>query len=492
MTANEAESATGVASLGEYARLARRRWPSLAIGLAIGLLAGVTWYLVAPRSYEARATVTINPITNDLFSGSPVNQLVNTATEAEIMRSIEIAERAAVQGGLDGDPRDLRNQLLVAVPPSSLALEISFVADTPEFAAAGANAFATSYLDFREESAEARRAGYAEQLRAELLDLTEQADDAAPGAALQLLSQEIVATRQQLGDATAVPISAGQLVSRALPPRFPASPRRLPAIAGGFVVGLLLGIALAALRHRIDDRILTSDEVSAVTDLPVIGSVPGFDRGPGLEPREADDVALAAMRLTSPTFGHGQRSWVVLRADLGQSTRAELMAWSLGHDHQVALVRLGDDESPGGANGHWDVSALPPSPGLSTQSEPVPAADGYVVLDGSELHGLAEAISIEDVDAVLVTVELGITRKRDLARTVHEIRSVSPEHLAPGILVINRRSWAGRSWRAALRRLPPSQRRHHDEGAVRTEPPAAAIPEPEAAPAAIGTSESPS
>jgi capsular polysaccharide biosynthesis protein len=492
LTANEAESATGVASLGEYARLARRRWPSLAIGMVIGLLAGVTWYMVAPQSYEARATVTINPITNDLFSGSPANQLVNTATEAEIMRSIEIAERAAVQGRLDGDPRDLRNQLLVAVPPSSLALEISFVADTPKFAAAGANAFATSYLDFRKESAEARRAGYAEQLRAQLRDLTEQAVDATAGAALQLLSQEIVATRQQLGDATSVPISAGQLVSKALPPRFPASPRRLPAIAGGFVVGLLLGVALAALRHRIDDRIFTSDEVSAVTDLPVIGSVPGFDRGPGLEPREADDVALAAMRLTSPTFGHGLRSWVVLRADLGQSTRADLMAWSLGREHQVVLVRLGDnDESPEAANGYWDLSALPPSPGLSMRSGPVPAADGYVVLDGGELQGLAEAISIEGVNAVLVTVELGITRRRDLTRIVHEIRSLFPEHLAPGILVINRRMWAGRSWRAPIRRLLPSQRRHHDEGSVKAEPPAA-VREPEAVSAPIGASESPS
>lgn len=492
MTANEAEPVTSVASLSEYTRLARRRWPSLVIGMTVGLLGGVAWYMVAPQSYEARATVTINPITNDLFSGSPVNQLVNTATEAEIMRSIEIAERAAAQSDLDGDPRDLRNELSVAVPPSSLALEISFTADSPEVAATGANAFAESYLDFREETAEARRAGYAEQLRSQLRDLTEQAVEAGAGAARQVLSQEIVAVRQQLGDATSLPISAGQLVSKALPPRFPTSPRRLPAIAGGFVVGLLLGIALAALRHRRDDRIFTSDEVSAVSDLPVIGSLPGFDRGPRLEPREADDVALAAMRLTSPTFGHGLRSWVVLRADLGQPTRADVMAWWLGRGQDVVLVRLGadGDDDTAAADEHWDLSALPPSPGLWTRSGPVHTVDGYVVLDGSGLHGLAEAIGIQGVDAVLVTVELGVTRKRDLDRTVNEIRSLSPEHLAPGILVIKRRSWAARSWRGRIRRALPSHRRQRHERFERVERTVTQTREPGRVSASLGTSES--
>jgi capsular polysaccharide biosynthesis protein len=473
LTANDTESAVGVASLSEYVRLARRRWPSLVIGLMIGVLAGIAWYMTAPQSYEARATVTINPITNDLFSNSPVNQLVNTATEAEIMRSIEIAERAAAQSDLDGDPRDLRNQLAVAVPPSSLALEISFTADSPEVAATGANAFATSYLDFREETAEARRAGYAEQLRSQLRDLTEQAVAAGSGAASQVLSQEIIAVRQQLGDATSLPISAGQLVSKALPPRFPTSPRRLPAIAGGFVVGLLLGIGLAAIRHRRDDRLFTADEVSTAAGLPVIGSPPGFDCGPRLEPREADDVALAAMRLTSSTFGHGLRSWVVLRADLGRPTRADVLAWWLGRGHDVVLVRLGvDDEgNPATNDGHWDLSALPPSPGLWTRSTPVRAVDGYVVLDGGGLHGLAEAIGIQGVSSVLVAVELGVTRTRDLERTVNEIRSLSPELLAPGILVIKRRSWAARSWRGWIRSALPSQRRRRHEPFVREERP---------------------
>lgn len=493
LTANETESAIGVVSLSEYARLVRRRWPSLAIGMMLGLLAGVAWYLFAPPSYEARATVTINPITNDLFSASPVNQLVNTATEAEIMRSIEIAERAAMHEGLGGDPRDLRNGLAVAVPPSSLALEISFTADSPETAALGANAFATSYLDFREETAEARRAAYAEQLRSQLQSLTEQAVEAGTGAARQVMSQEIVVVRQQLGDATSLPISAGQLVSKALPPRFPSSPRRLPAIAGGFVVGMLLGIALAAVRHRRDDRIFTSEEVSEICGLPVVGTLPSFDRGSRLGPREADDVALAAMRLTSPTFGHGLRSWVVLRADLGQPTRADVMAWWLGHTHDVALVQLGvnGDSNGSSAKGHSDLSMLPPSPGLWTRSSPVQSADGYVVLDGSGLQGLAEAIGIQGADAVLVAVELGVTRKRDLVRTIGEIQGVAADQLAPGVLVIKRRPWAARSWRGWIRRTLSSNRRPEpNEGSEGPEVPPKPARESGRVSAYLGASES--
>jgi capsular polysaccharide biosynthesis protein len=490
LTAKEPELATGVVSLSEYARLARRRWPSLLIGMMLGLAGGLAWYVLAPPSYEAGATVTINPITSDLFSGSPVNQLVNTETEAEIMRSIEIAERAAVQGRLTGDPRDLRDQLSVTVPQNSLALEISFVADSPEMAATAANAFATSYLDFRHETAEARRAGYAELLRTQLRELSQQVTGAVPGPARQILNEEIIVVRQQLSEAASLPISPGQLVSKALPPRFPASPRRLPAIAGGVVLGLLLGITIAAGRHRRDDRLFSPDEVAAAAGLPVIGILPGFDRGPRLQTREVDDIALAAMRLTSRTFAHDVRSLLVIRADLGRPTRAELIAWWLGRTHDVTLARLGAGRDPHPtADGYVDLSALPPSPGLWMASGSMHTFDGYVLFDGGALQGLADAIDIDDADAVLVAVELGVTRRRALERTVSELHSLMPDQLVPGILVVRRRSWVARSWIAPIRSALLSRRRRRAGRVVRLEDGPAPPRDAERVSASLGTSD---
>jgi hypothetical protein len=257
------------------------------------------------------------------------------------------------------------------------------------------------------------------------------------------------------------------------------------------VLGLLLGIAFAAVRHRRDDRLFSPDEAAAVAGLPLIGILPGFDRGPRLQPREADDVALAAMRLTSRMFGPDLRSWVVMRADLGRPTRADLLAWWLGRTDDVTLVRLGaerDSDPPDGD--YWDLLALAPSPGLRTASGRAHSVDGYVLVDGGALQGLAEALGLDGIDAVLVTVELGVTRARELHRTINQIRSLTPDQLVPGILVIERRSWAARSWIAPIRSVLLSRRRRRAGQVVRLEDRVAPTHDAERVPASLGTSES--
>jgi hypothetical protein len=92
-----------------------------------------------------------------------------------------------------------------------------------------------------------------------------------------------------------------------------------------------------------------------------------------------------------------------------------------------------------------------------------------------------------------VTVELGVTRRRDLDRTVKELRSLSPDHLVPGILVIRRRSWAARSWRAPIRSALLSHRRRRVRRArrvVSVEDGVAPLREAGRVSAPLGTSES--
>lgn len=463
MTAVQSRSDSSVVSLTQYLAVVRHRWPWIVVGVLIGVCAAIGWYRIAPRTYEARATVTINPITDDLFSNTPVNQLINTATEAEVVRSMQIAQTAAADSDLPGDPRDLLNKLTVTVPPNSLALDISFEADSPERAALGANGFANAYLEFRAQVAESRRAQFVERLRDQLETLTDEFDSLRRRDARQrnILTQEIIAVREQLGTATSLPIEPGQLVTEAPPPRWPSSPNRLGVLAGGLVFGGLLGVGLALIRHRRDDRIFTTGEAAQASGLPVIGQLPALDQQLKLTRSDTDDLALTTMRLTSATFGHNTRAWVLIRADLGQPTRAETVAWRLAWGQKVSLVSLSEDGSEGTESQMNLLSELPAAPGLQFDDLLTVASEGYVILDGTGLHGLAEAIGIKGIDAILVIVELGVTRRGDVVRTIGEIQDIAPDRLTPGILVVRRRSRV-RSVLSALDSVVPVRLRKND------------------------------
>lgn len=452
MSASDA-AAVDVVSLETYWRFLRRQWPVLCAGVVVGALLGLSWYLAAPASYEARATVTIDPITSELFASGPANQMVNTETELAILRSGEVAGRAATAEGRSADPGDLLDNLRVVVPGSSFVFDVFYTAETPQEAARMADAFATSYLAFRQETAEARRDAYIGQLQLQLAELSDQLA-ALPAVArdADFLGEEIGVVRQQLSDATTLTISPGRQVSAASAEAATRSPGLVVPAAGGVALGLLLGLAAALLRHRRDDRVRFTDEIPELCGLPVLGRVPG-QRGTA-DPAQSDVIALAAMRLVSPRFADGARSWLIVRADVGAATGAEEIATVIGRTDRVTLLQrtggpvtgptTGRDDPEEATDGGDDSPGLRRTTGLSGAEvsllmESPRTADGYTIVDGQGLGSMTEALSVvNDVGAVLVVVELKVTRRGDLVRLVDEIRYLNPDRLAPGVLVIER------------------------------------------------------
>ena len=68
------------------------------------------------------------------------------------------------------------------------------------------------------------------------------------------------------------------IMSEALEPVYPTSPKKALNILLGFVVGLFLSIGFIALRYVIDDKIKTADDVRKYTSLPVLAIVPTLKR----------------------------------------------------------------------------------------------------------------------------------------------------------------------------------------------------------------------
>lgn len=95
-----------------------------------------------------------------------------------------------------------------------------------------------------------------------------------------------------------------QLISRAQPPSAPATPKLLPLLALGLILGTAGGIGAAYLREHYDDRVWSADVLEERSGLPVLGAVPSHRQmmanlrpAGGPEPSLTDGQASSLQRL---------------------------------------------------------------------------------------------------------------------------------------------------------------------------------------------------
>jgi capsular polysaccharide biosynthesis protein len=451
-------SATPSVSLSDYLQIARQRWLLISLGMLLGLGFGVAWFQLAPRQYEASSVIAISPITGELFSSTPVNQLVNTATESAIARSGEVASRAAEIAGLEGDVRDIQERVSVAVPLNSLVMEISYRATTATDAAAGANAFAESYLEFRASAAERRLEGYEAGLRDQLDQATaalEQAPEGSPEA--QELLQRVSALQEEIGQAAAATVTPGQVITFAQEPRYPASPRRLVAGVAGLVLGVLIGVALAGLAHGVDDRVTTVGAAERLSGRRATGVFPPFYGRRHLSAVDRDEIALSVSHLQRVVQRVGAASWLVLSAEAGERTPADILAWELAGRTPTVLIR--HPRYPGYPVPSWAPSGFPTERGVEVltaagdeAADVIASGRLPVVVDTSGAERFADALAhLTRVGAVVLCVELGRTRKHDLARSLSALGRTRIDASAVHLLVVRRTSRAVKIWRGLHR-----------------------------------------
>ena len=71
-------------------------------------------------------------------------------------------------------------------------------------------------------------------------------------------------------------VSKNRIVDEALTPGGPIQPQRKKIILTGLTLGLILGILLAFLRGYLDDRIKEEEDITSVTDVPLVGLIPSI------------------------------------------------------------------------------------------------------------------------------------------------------------------------------------------------------------------------
>ena len=369
----------------DYAGVLRRRWWLILVITVAGTLAGAVYLHAAHKVYTATASVYVTATsgtTNQVANGRTTGA-VNLDTQAQVVQSSAVAQAAAkLMHATDTVPQ-LLGRVSVAVPANSQVLAISCQASTPDKAASCAQSFAQAYLSYSSAATTASVNSQISVLQSKINGLQSASAKLTVAAAnLPLNSSQRATAEEQLKSdhsqlsslnsqvaqltvALANP-SGGSIISSALPPSKPSSPKPLLIVPSGLLAGLLIGLVLAFLTDRRQRRIRRPQDVTRA-DVPVLMSLPA--QGP------APELTLAAPR--SPlgrefselahvlTGAMGVGRHVILVSGIIRGQGASLVAANLA----AALSRNQPDVTLVCADLEGsvipDLVGLPPEPGLT-------------------------------------------------------------------------------------------------------------------------------
>jgi polysaccharide biosynthesis transport protein len=310
----EPRSDVGTSPLRDYASTLRRWRGTVALVTLLMVALAAAYSYTRTPVYTATASVLVRPVQT---SSEPARLTdIDAQTEMKIASSLAVADIAARNLGTR-DARGLLGHVSASMTQGSQILTVGFTAAGPDVARAGAQAFATAYLRYRQQlttdaivqqqASILSRLTDTRQRINHTKDLLAQApkgsnDEANLQSQLQLLTATQLNLENQLG-AIPVGVDPGIVIDPANMPSAPSSPNHPFDVAAGLFVGLALGCALAFVRDQMHRRIDTPEEVEEVLGVAALASVPrlGF-----LGRRKASGLAID--RDSSGSAAHAYRS----------------------------------------------------------------------------------------------------------------------------------------------------------------------------------------
>ncbi|HEX2192965.1 MAG TPA: polysaccharide biosynthesis tyrosine autokinase [Acidimicrobiales bacterium] len=408
------------------------------VALAVFVFAGVAYVRAArqPDVYAGKAVVRVfNATAPAVGSGG--------AARVDPLREVQTQASYMTSEAVHADVRDrLRRRFdrIQAVRVSTLAdsdlIQVAVESRSPAIAQEGAQAYAEVYVENRRESIAQTLGSRAEELRAQAAKLQEEISS-VEGRIAELVppvqidrtgraivipdSEEVKSLRarrgslvdrltsannvaEELSAEMAIRQASIEVVDPAQEPRSPVRPIPLRDAAVGGALGLFLGVAVALLRERTNDRLLTVDDVEeAARPRPVLALIPvdkdterasrraTSHRGPpsaapypvvGSDPTAPVAEAYRTLR-AALLFSHGEegtRSILVTSsvAGEGKTTTAANLAMTLARSGSKVLLADADLRRPT----IHRVFTLDNEKGLTTVLlGQVPAADAPVPID---------------------------------------------------------------------------------------------------------------
>jgi succinoglycan biosynthesis transport protein ExoP len=232
---------------GLLRRWLRQSW-IVALGAAVGLAVAAALTTTATPEYSSRASLQFSLAYST--SATDINQ-GSAYTRSEMLSYAELASSATIlqpvlrELELDLSPAALASRISVTTPPDTSVLHIAVTDETPRQAASIANAVAASVSRYA-------------------------------------VSHSPV--DEELG-----PLIGVTTIASASTPTSPSSPRLTVNLAAGLLLGLFAGVLVAMARLRADTRLRTVQDIAAVTDAPVLGTIGGHRHSHAARPGEVSD-----------------------------------------------------------------------------------------------------------------------------------------------------------------------------------------------------------
>ena len=264
--------------LMDYLRIARKHWRSIVAIVLLTVLGAGLYSMLSKPTYTATTSIFVSVASvntaGDLNSGS--SYAANQVKSFAVVATAPIVLQPVIDSlGLRTTSEELVKRITATVPVNTATIDIAVVDGDAAEAARIANA----------------------------------------------LGAQIVTTVKQLAppSSSGAPTVAATIISPAVTPLSPTTPRTAQNIALGLAVGLLLGAGQAVLRDVLNTRVRSEADVERVTDRAVIGSVM-FD------PSRKKGLAAVVANQGTP------------RAESYKRLRTNLQFLGLEEDHRAIVV----------------------------------------------------------------------------------------------------------------------------------------------------------
>jgi capsular exopolysaccharide synthesis family protein len=326
-------------------------------------------WLVVLCLVVATAAAVILTVTAEKQYSSTAALLLRTSTAVEPQRAVDtnlqllslpIVARRTAESVAGLSKEEVESLIETKQKAESDIIQVTATASSPERAAEVANAFAHSFIVFRE-----RESGNGQHLQ----------------------------------------IGRVAIVELATPESAPVSPKPLRNIVFGMIVGLVLGLGLTILLEQLDRRLKRGDDLAEATDLPVLATVPkrkAFDRehlGHGtLSPAETEVFRLLRANLRYFKVRQDVKSVLVTSAESGEGKTLVSLGLALAavtSGERVLLIEA-DLRDPGLSR----VLGLPERGGLSELLSSVNAGAISGAVTTVSAGDLAEAVGDASLDVL--------------------------------------------------------------------------------------------
>lgn len=220
-------------TLQEYGRVLRARWIVVLLTIVIVMAGAVAINLLTTPKYEASTrlfvSTTSGPTANDIYLGN-VSSQQRVISYAELLMGVTLAQRTIDALDLDTSAEDLAKEVNASAKPDTVLIDVKVLDESPVLARDIADALSDQFVTMVSEL------------------------ETPPGGA--------------------VPEARVTVEQRASVPEHPVVPTTTRNLAIGLMLGVVLGIAAAFVRHALDNTVKDQETLERIADVGVVGNIP--------------------------------------------------------------------------------------------------------------------------------------------------------------------------------------------------------------------------